>query len=130
MKLLFTPEALASYNKLKDTSPKEAESIKDILQDIVSHPETGKGSPKALTGLLSGLWSRQYAFHRQIVYQISSYEIKVYAISVDSLPGEASSSPDFQQTSYSEEEYRSVLAQMSANRGKEDTPKVGISGTA
>lgn len=126
MKLLFTPEALASYNELKARTPREAEQVKDLLKDVLSHPETGKGMPEAMTGALAGLWSREYGFCRQIVYQILSDEIKVYAIGKNLLPGNAPSSAGFQQTSYSEDEYRSVLAQMAANRGKGDTPKVGI----
>ncbi|MBO4670545.1 MAG: type II toxin-antitoxin system YoeB family toxin [Bacteroidales bacterium] len=125
MKLLFTPEALASYNELKSTAPREADLIKDILKDALSNPETGKGVPKALTGALSGLWSREYGLFRHIVYQILEDEIKVYAIGKNIIPG-GTAATGFQQTSYSEDEYLNVLAQMASNRGKGDTPKVGI----
>lgn len=126
MKLLFTPEALASYNEIKASAQREADQIKDLLKDVLAHPETGKGSPQALTGALSGLWSREYGFCRQIVYQILSDEVKIYATGKNVLPTAPANSSSFQQTSYSEDEYRSVLAQMAANRGKGDTPKVGI----
>jgi len=125
MKLLFTPEALASYNDIKATAQSEAELVKDILKDIVAHPETGKGTPEALTGALAGLWSREYGFCRHIVYQISPDVVKIFAVGKNVLPNYSPSS-GFQQTSYSEDEYRSVLAQMAANRGKGDSPKVGI----
>ena len=126
MKLLFTPEALASYDDIKAADRRGAEQIKDILKDVLAHPETGLGSPEALTGPLSGLWCREYGFCRQIVYQILAEEIKIYAIGKNVLPEKPASSAGFEQTSYSEEEYRNVLAQMAANRGKGDTPKVGI----
>lgn len=126
MILLFTPEALAAYQELKSSTPREAESIKDILKDVLSHPESGKGSPEALTGTLAGLWSREYGFCRQIVYQILPEEVKVYAIGKNVLPDIRTPSSGFRQTSYSEEEYRNVLAQMAANRGKGERPKVGI----
>lgn len=126
MKLLFTPEALAAYNELKASVPRESEQIKDILKDVLLHPESGKGAPEALTGALAGLWSREYGFCRQIIYQILPEEVKVYAIGKNVLPGNAPASAGFQQTSYSEDEYRSVIAQMEANRGKGDAPKVGI----
>lgn len=126
MKLFFTPEALASYNEIKASAQREADQIKDLLKDVLAHPETGKGSPQALIGALSGLWSREYGFCRQIVYQILSDEVKIYAIGKNVLPTAPANSSSFQQTSYSEDEYRSVLAQMAANRGKGDTPKVGI----
>lgn len=126
MKLLFTPEALAAYNDLKSTAQREADQVKDVIKDILSHPENGKGSPEALTGALSGLWSREYGLYRQIVYQILPGEVKIYAIGKNVLPAGADSVAGFQQTSYNEEEYRNVLAQMAANRGKGDMPKVGI----
>lgn len=126
MKLLFTPEALASFNELKSAAPREAELIKDVIKDILSHPNAGKGSPKALTGTLSGLWCRDYEFSRHIVYQILPDDIKVYAIGKNILHGNPESISSFNQISYSEDEYRNVLAQMAANRGKGDTPKVGI----
>lgn len=118
MKLLFTPEALASYNDIKASAQREADLIKNVLKDALAHPETGKGSPQALTGALAGLWSREYGFCRQIVYQILPDEVKIYAIGKNVLPGGTASASSFQQTSYSEDEYRSVLAQMAANRGK------------
>lgn len=126
MKLLFTPEALASYNEIKATSHREADQIKDVLKDVLAHPETGKGTPHALTGALAGLWSREYGFCRQIVYQILQDEVKIYAIGKNFFPSGATPSSNFKQTTYSEDEYRSVLTQMAANRGKGDAPKVGI----
>jgi Txe/YoeB family toxin of Txe-Axe toxin-antitoxin module len=126
MKLLFTPEALASYNDIKTSAQREADLIKEVLKDILAHPESGKGSPQALTGMLTGLWWREYGFSRQIVYQILPEEVKIYAIGRCVLPGGKAPAATFQQTSYGEDEYRSVLAQMAANRGKGDMPKVGI----
>lgn len=126
MKLLFTPEALSSYNELKSTSPRDADCAKDIIKDILAHPETGKGSPEPLTGALSGLWGREYGLYRHIVYQILPEEVKIYAVGKSDLPSAVEPATGFHQTSYSEDEYRSVLAQMAANRGKGDMPKVGI----
>lgn len=124
MKLLFTPEALDSYNEIKSASPREAEQIKSIITELLAHPETGKGAPQALTGALAGLWSREYGFCRQIVYQILPEEVKIFAIGKNVLPAGTAPSSSFRQTSYSEDEYRSVIAQMAANRGKGDMPKV------
>ena len=125
MKLLFTPEALSSYNDLKSGAPREAELVRDIIKDILTHPDTGKGNPLPLTGALSGLWCRDYGVFRQIVYSFSAEEVKVFAIG-RSIIGNAAPSAEVKQTQYSEDEYRSVLAQMEANRGKGETPKVGI----
>lgn len=87
MKLLFTPEALSSYNDIKASAQREADLIKDVLKDVLVHPETGKGSPQALTGALAGLWSREYGFCRQIVYQTLPGEVKIYAIGKDVIHG-------------------------------------------
>lgn len=47
MKLLFTPEALSSYNNLKAQRTHEAEQAVEVIKDILSHPREGKGeTPK------------------------------------------------------------------------------------
>lgn len=114
MKLLLTPEALSVFNQLKETKPKEAEQVREIIKDIISHPQSGKGSPLALTGSLSGLWCRDYGVFRQIVYSYSEEEVKVFAIGKNLIDTEASSGTPLKQTQYTEEEYRSVLNQMDA----------------
>lgn len=126
MRLLFTPEALSAYNDIKATLPREADQLKSLIKEILIHPGSEKGNPEPLTGALSGLWSREYGFHRYIVYLITSGEIKIFAIGKNLLISFPNTTTAFRQTSYTEDEYRSVLAQMSANRGKGDTPKVGI----
>ena len=64
MKLLFTPEALASYNKLKAQRPHAAEQAVEVIKDILAHPREGKGNPKPLSGVLAGLWGRDYGVFR------------------------------------------------------------------
>ena len=52
MKLLFTPEALAAYNDLKSTAQREADQVKDVIKDILSHPENGKGFDRSLVRIM------------------------------------------------------------------------------
>lgn len=125
MKLLFTPEALASYNTLKAHQPQEAEQALDVIKDVLAHPQEGKGNPQPLTGVLFGLWGRSYGIFRQLIYSFSVDEVKIYALGKNLLAGVTPAS-EVKQTDYTETEYRSVLAQMEANRGKGETPKVGI----
>lgn len=125
MKLLFTPEALASYNTLKAHQPQEAEQALDVIKDVLAHPQEGKGNPQPLTGVLFGLWGRSYGVFRQLIYSFSVDEVKIYALGKNLLAGVTPAS-EVKQTDYTETEYRSVLAQMEANRGKGETPKVGI----
>lgn len=126
MKLLFTPEALESYQKIKLASQQEADKVKEILKEILLHPEEGQGNPVPLTGALSGLWSREYGIQQQIVYSANKGEVKIYAVGQSIIPANQIGSVGLSQTQYSEQEYRSVLNQMAANRGKGEDPKVGI----
>ncbi len=125
MKLLFTPEALTYYNTLKTQHPHEQEQLLDIIKDILAHPDEGKGKPHRLTGTLSGLWGREYAVFRQLVYSFTNTEVKIFAIGKN-LFTDSDSNREILQQEYTDEEYRSVLSQMEANRGKGNTPKVGI----
>lgn len=126
MKLFFTPEALASYNDIKAHSPKEAEKALGVIKEILAHPEEKSRESEPLTGALSGLWSCEYGVFREIIYSYSESEVKIYAVGKKLSGAMASSAGGYEQTQYTEDEYRSVLAQMEANRGKGETPKVGI----
>ena len=126
MRLLFTPEALDSFNRLKSENSRESDQVRDIIKDILAHPSTGRGNPMALLGSLSGLWSRNYGVFRQIVYAFSEESVKIFAIGKNLIQTEEPSTTPLLQTQYSEEEYRNVLSQMEANRGKGKMPKVGI----
>ena len=125
MKLLFTPEALVAFNELKTSNSREAGQVKDTIKEILSHPSSGKGNPMPLSGALYGLWKRDYGVFRQLVYSFTDEEVKIYAIGKTILTDNETPSK-VQQTDYTETEYRNVLAQMEANRGKGATPKVGI----
>lgn len=127
MKILFTQEALAAFNKIKSEKPQEAVQIKEILKDIVAHPDAGNGSPTKLTGLLAGLWCRNYGFLRQVIYSFDDEVVRVFSVGkYYDIADSDSVSTQIRQTKYSEEDYRNVLAQMESNRGKGETPKVGI----
>ena len=125
MKLLFTPEALSSFNELKTSNSREADQVKETIKEILSNPSSGNGNPTPLSGALSGLWRRDYAIFRQIVYSFTDEEVKIYSIGKNILTDNETHS-EVQQTDYTETEYRNVLAQMEANRGKGGIPKVGI----
>lgn len=125
MKLLFTPEALVAFKELKTSNSREADQVKDTIKEILSHPSSGKGNPMPLSGALYGLWKRDYGVFRQLVYSFTDEEVKIYAIGKTILTDNETPSK-VQQTDYTETEYRNVLAQMEANRGKGATPKVGI----
>ena len=60
--------------------------VKEILRDILLHPEEGLGNPVPLTGALSGLWSREYGIQQQIVYSASNDEVKIYTVGQSIIP--------------------------------------------
>lgn len=127
MNLLLTNEALASFHRLKAKNPGEAEWVRQELKKIVAEPFPANNPPDALSGVLKGLWLRKYGSRGQIIFAIDGNDAKIYAIEQDLIPEVSSlDETSVEQSQYSEEEYRHVLAQMAANRGKGDRPKVGI----
>ena len=125
MKLLFTPEALASYKDIKVRAPKEAENALGVIKEILAHPKEKSEKSEKLSGALSGLWSCKYGVFCEIIYSYSECEVQIYSI-VKKLYGTKASVGEYEQTKYTDDEYRSVISQMEANRGKGETPKVGI----
>ena len=109
MKLLFTPESLATFNRLKEDSPDEANQVREAIKDTLDSPTAGKGSPTPLSGALSGLWSRTYGVFGQIIYAVSQDTIKIYDIDKNFSPLIGSGMAQLRQTDYTEDEYRSVL---------------------
>lgn len=124
MKLLFSQEALSSYNELKVLHPEQAEKILAVIKSILIYPNQGDGSPTPLDKKQDGLWVHSFDESHKIVYSFTNNELKIHSIVYPlSLKRDKTK---IQQTKYSEEEYQSVLAQMEGNRGKGHTPKVGI----
>jgi Txe/YoeB family toxin of Txe-Axe toxin-antitoxin module len=65
MKLLFTAEALSSFNDIKKTHSREADLIKEVLKDMLAHPSSGEGNPVPL----SGKWLQQYPHVYNMILQ-------------------------------------------------------------
>ena len=114
------PVALEAYRKIKETDPGKAVIIKALLADALARPEKGKGNPIRLEGDFKNLWQRTLRSGEKIVYQVKGDVLLVLSVVADGL------SAPFKIEEYTDEEYRSVLAQMEANRGHAHDPKVGI----
>ena len=121
MKLLFSKSAKQEYDILKADAPALAEKVKSILKETVAHPETGSGAPTRLEGLLSGLWQRTYSPGQVVIYSFDDE-----AVTIASIGSRETALKKVQLESYSEKDEKSVMDQMSANRGKDGEPKVGI----
>lgn len=121
MKLLFSKSAKQEYDILKADAPALAEKVKSILKETVAHPETGSGAPTRLEGALSGLWQRTYSPGQVVIYSFDDE-----AVTIASIGSRETALKKVQLESYSEKDEKSVMDQMSANRGKDGEPKVGI----
>ena len=121
MRLLFSNSAKASFDVYKSDNPTLSDRIKSILKDIVAHPTEGEGNPIALEGAYSGYWTRSFAPDGLIVYSFDSESVKIISIGVSE-----SALAQIKLVAYTEAEEKAVMEQMSANRGKDDEPKVGI----
>jgi Txe/YoeB family toxin of Txe-Axe toxin-antitoxin module len=111
MRLEMLPVALEAYRKIKETDPGKAVIIKALLADALARPEKGKGNPIRLEGDFKNLWQRTLRSGEKIVYQVKGDVLLVLSVVADGL------SAPFKIEEYTDEEYRSVLAQMEANRG-------------
>ena len=82
MKLIFTPIALEHWEYWKETNPKIAQRIKQLLADILEHPYTGIGKPEPLKYELAGKWSRRINAEHRLVYSVEENQIEVYIFSM------------------------------------------------
>lgn len=121
MKLEFMPQALETFQRIKSLSPDVYEKLKAAIKDALEHPETGIGLPTPLDGAFKGLWGRTVSHEDGFYYAFDSDRLVVFGIST--AIGQTSS---FSLESFSDKDYAAVLAHMSANRGKDREPEVGI----
>ena len=121
MRLFLSNSAKADFELYKADAPGVAEKIKAILRDILSHPSTGLGGPVELDGPYVDLWQRSFAPGQVIIYSFDDEEVKI--VSIGTREGVLKK---VHLEAYTGDEERSVMDQMSANRGKDGEPKVGI----
>ena len=119
MKLTFCNSAAKSCLILKERSPEDFEALKHILEDILQHPEKGKGYPFRLHGIFEGCWQRYYTPTDILFYSASEDEVEILAIGNHVLSDTHAGSI---QTDYTEIEYASILKLMEGNRGHGNDP--------
>ena len=118
MKLYFTESAKESFDLYKSDAPDIAERIREIIKDILLHPEQGIGAPVPLTGLYSGYWQRTFAPEQIIVYDIDDDNIRVASIGCREKALNTLTLDPF-----TVEDEKAVMNQMAANRGKDGEHK-------
>jgi toxin YoeB len=77
MKIQFTPEAWKDFEWFLDHDKQIVQRIRELLKDIVRHPQEGIGKPERLKFQLAGCWSRRITKEHRLVYQIEKDAIIV-----------------------------------------------------
>lgn len=78
----MTKHAMADIAKHKKSGDKVAErKIKDILEELKVHPETGIGQPERLRHNLQGFWSRRINKKDRLIYSINQQTVVVQVVS-------------------------------------------------
>lgn len=77
MKIQFTQEAWKDFEWFLDKDKRMVKRIRELLKDILRHPEEGIGKPERLRFQLAGCWSRRISKEHRLVYQIDKNAITV-----------------------------------------------------
>jgi toxin YoeB len=70
MKIQFTEEAWKDFEWFLDRDKRLFKRIRDLLKDIIRHPEEGIGKPERLRFQLSDCWSRRISKEHRLVYKV------------------------------------------------------------
>lgn len=116
MKLEFLPKALEDFKRIKEVDPSLSASIKKVIVDALSHPETGIGEPVQLEGKLEGLWQRKISFNEYLVYVFDASRLLIVAI-ISEISENNQKKVSLSIESFSQEDYESVMNLMASNRG-------------
>lgn len=82
-KLEFTPIALSHLEEWRKTGQKKILiKIRNLLDELVLHPESGTGQIERLKGNLSGYWSRRIDKKNRMIYKIENDKVIVTVISM------------------------------------------------
>ena len=77
MNVQFTQEAWKDFEWFLDKDKRIVKRIRELLKDIVRHPEEGIGKPEQLKFQLSGYWSRRITKEHRLVYKVEDDAIIV-----------------------------------------------------
>jgi toxin YoeB len=70
VKVQFTEEAWQDFEWFLDRDKRIVKRIRELVKDIVRHPEEGIGRPERLRFQLSGCWSRRITKEHRLVYKV------------------------------------------------------------
>lgn len=81
--LNFEPQTKVVIAKWKKSNPVLFKKLGKILHELVDHPRTGTGHPKALKGGNGITYSRHITAHDRIVYDIYDETVTVLIVEVE-----------------------------------------------
>ena len=79
MLICFTENGWSDYESWQKEDKKTVQKINSLLKDIARNGNQGLGKPEALSGDLSGFWSRRINDKDRLVYRIEGNEIQILA---------------------------------------------------
>lgn len=71
MKIAWSTEAWADYERWRNADPKIHERINELIDHILESPFKGIGKPEPLKYDLSGWWSRRITGEHRLVYRVT-----------------------------------------------------------
>ena len=71
MNLIFSERSWAHYLFWQGSDPRTLDKINGLIDECRRHPFKGTGKPEALSGNLSGWWSRRISHEHRLVYRVS-----------------------------------------------------------
>ena len=71
MKLVFWPTAWADYLYWQEIGGNKLARLNTLVEECRRDPFRGTGRPEALSGNLSGWWSRRIDLEHRLVYRVS-----------------------------------------------------------
>lgn len=78
----LTDKAIEDIAKHKKSGNKQAEKkIKQILEELKSHPFSGTGQPEQLKHTLTGYWSRRINQKDRMIYSVNEDVVLVEVVS-------------------------------------------------
>ena len=73
----FTANFWEDYLYWQTQDKKTLKKINQLIKDIMRNPYEGIGKPEALTGNLSGFWSRRIDDKNRLIYQVENDQIQL-----------------------------------------------------
>ncbi len=79
-KIDFTKRARTDLIKLHRNEPAAYEKALNLIEELKTHPRTGTGRPKMLTGDKYGQWSRRITDRHRLVYTIEDNILRIIVL--------------------------------------------------